>query len=139
MANKPKQEAFKDMQAEDKMPPVEVSTTASDRDDTLPGVTSRNTGGGKTIAEATTRMASGGEVTAGDLDANQYQAKVTGDEAVGGLASTPGQNVTEEMQSAMGISSAEKEPVQTADKLERRDENRWQLDPKSSEDYEQHT
>ncbi|MEC4985205.1 MAG: DUF6335 family protein [Oscillatoria sp. PMC 1068.18] len=139
MANKPKQEALADMEAEGKMPPVEVSTTATNQDDPLAGVTSRNTGGGEIIEEATTTMAAGGEVTAGDLDANQYQAKVSGEEAVGGLTPTPDQNVTEEMQSAMGISAAETEPVQTTEKLQRRDENRWQLDPESSEDYEQHT
>ena len=61
---------------------------------------------------------------------------MVGEEAVGGLTPTPGQNVSQELQNAAGIPTAEKEPVQTTDKLERRDESRWELEPKSSEDYE---
>jgi hypothetical protein len=99
-------------------------------------VTDRDTKTGEVIEDIETRMASGSDTRGGDMNSNRYQGKVTGEEAVGGLTPTPGQNVTQKLQDAAGISSAQKEPVQTTDKLERRDDSRWELDPKSSEDYE---
>ena len=73
------------------------------------------------------------------LSVNQdaYQAKVMGEEAVGGLAPTPEQDVTEDLQEATGIETTEREIVHTEEKLEWRDQHRWQLDPESSEDYEE--
>lgn len=76
------------------------------------------------------------EVTGGDLDDNVYQAEVVGEEAVGGQTPTPDQNVSEELLQAMGIASAEGESVNTREKLESRDQSRWELDPLSSEDYQ---
>jgi hypothetical protein len=67
-----------------------------------------------------------------------YQAEVVGEEAVGGQTPTPDQNVTEQLLRAMGISSVDGEPVHTREKLERRDQVRWELDPLSSEDYQEH-
>jgi hypothetical protein len=99
-------------------------------------VTDRDTETGEVIEDTQKRMASGKDTRGGDLNSNRYQSKVTGEEAVGGLTPTPGQNVTQNLQDAAGISSAQKEPVQTTDKLERRDDSRWELDPKSSEDYD---
>ncbi|MEQ8970282.1 MAG: DUF6335 family protein [Coleofasciculus sp. C1-SOL-03] len=104
---------------------------------TYRGLSDRNTADGRLIEESRNRMASG-EPTTGDVDANLYQAKVGGEEAVGGLTPTPDQNVTQEMERAVGVEGAQKEPVQVTDKLEQRDEQRWELDPKSSEDYSQH-
>ena len=77
------------------------------------------------------------ELTEGDLDDNVYQAEVVGEEAVGGQTPTPDQNVSEELLQAMGIASVEGEAVNTRDKLERRDQWRWELDPLSSEDYQE--
>lgn len=99
------------------------------------GLSDRDVEMARTYDESTDRMAAGGDPTGSDIDSNTYQAKVTGDEAVGGLAPTAEQNVTEYLQTSAGIDSAEKEPVQTKDKLDRRDDHRWQLDPKSAEDY----
>ena len=77
-------------------------------------------------------------VTGGDLDDNVYQAEVVGEEAVGGQTPTPDQNVTEQLLQAMGIASVDGEPVNTRAKLESRDQQRWELDPLSSEDYPEH-
>ena len=77
-------------------------------------------------------------VTGGDIDDNVYQAEVVGEEAVGGQTPTPDQNVTEQLLQAMGIASVEGEVVNTKEKLERRDKWRWELDPLSSEDYQEH-
>ena len=83
-------------------------------------------------------MVTHANVTGGDLDDDLYQAEVVGEEAVGGQTPTPDQNVTEKLLQAMGVASVDGEPVQTKEKLERRDRVRWELDPLSSEDYQSH-
>ena len=82
--------------------------------------------------------ATGVDLTGGDVDDDAYQAAVVGEEAVGGQTPTPDQNVTEELQVAMGIAAAEGEPVHTQETLQERDHRRWELDPESSEDYPEH-
>ncbi len=59
-----------------------------------------------------------------------------GEEAVGGENPTPDQNVTEDLMRSMGIDAAEGESVRTQEKLQQRDRQRWELDPASSEDYQ---
>lgn len=119
----------------------ELPTPTDMRDDeeievTYHGLSDRNTDDGRMVEAARHRMASG-EPTTQDVNVNQYQAKVLGEEAVGGLTPTPEQNVTEELERAVGVEGAQKEPAQVRDKLERRDDQRWELDPESSRDYEQ--
>ena len=80
---------------------------------------------------------SGGEVTGGDIETNQYQAEVVGDEAVGGTAGTAEQNVTEYLEKAVGLEMDDRSFLRTNDILEQRDDQRWELDPSSSEDYQQ--
>ncbi|NJL83661.1 MAG: hypothetical protein HC890_13190 [Chloroflexaceae bacterium] len=69
--------------------------------------------------------------TGGDWDANQYQAEVVGEEAVGGQTPTPGQVDVDRLGQSMGIEMRDREVVAGVDKLNRRDENRWELDPDS--------
>jgi hypothetical protein len=78
------------------------------------------------------------KVTGGDLDDDGYQAEVVGEEAVGGQNPTPDQSVTEELLEAMGLDSVDGELLRVVEKLERRDRQRWELDPESSEDYLEH-
>lgn len=78
---------------------------------------------------------SNAEITGGDLEDDLYQAEVVGEEAVGGQNPTPDQNITENLQKAMGISAMDGEPVRTHSRLEQRDNHRWELDPASAEDY----
>ena len=77
-------------------------------------------------------------VTGGDMDDDWYQAEVVGEEAVGGQNPTPDQNVTEDLLQAMGIVSTDAYPVQTLENFRQRDRKRWELDPESSEDYQEH-
>ena len=77
-------------------------------------------------------------VTGGDMDDDWYQAEVVGEEAVGGQNPTPDQNVTEDLLQAMGIVSTDAYPVQTLENFRQRDLKRWELDPESSEDYQEH-
>ncbi len=76
------------------------------------------------------------ELTGGDPDDDAYQASVVGEEAIGGQTPTPDQNVTEGLQKAVGITATDSEPVRTAAKLDWCDQHHWQLNPESSEDYQ---
>ena len=101
------------------------------------GLCDRNTGMGRTLSKLKKIALSGSDVTGGDLDDNWYQAEVVGEEAVGGQTPTPDQSVTEQLLEAVGISSVDGELIQVKDKLERRDRLRWELEPRSAEDYQE--
>jgi len=75
-------------------------------------------------------------LTAGDIDANYEQASVVGDEAVGGTAPTPDQDLVDEIGAAVGLETDDRSFLRTNDRLGERDDRRWELDPKSSEDYQ---
>lgn len=55
---------------------------------------------------------------------------------MGGTVATPEKNVTEELETAVGLEMNDYAFLRTNDILEHRDDARWELDPKSSEDYE---
>lgn len=74
------------------------------------------------------------KLTGGDLDAEWEYADV-GEEAVGGQNPTPDQSVVDDEGEAMGIAYDDNEPLGTTRKLERRDREPWELDPRSSPDY----
>jgi hypothetical protein len=76
--------------------------------------------------------------TGGDVDVNQYLARVVGEEAVGGTTPTPDQNVVEDLAISAGVQTPDSVPLHTSEMLEERDSHRWELDPESSEDYEEH-
>ncbi|MEH2022772.1 DUF6335 family protein [Nostoc sp.] len=99
----------------------------------LPGY---NIGGRSIKAETDQYTETSPELTGGDVDAYWQDADAVGDEAVGGSTSTPDQNVTEELEAAVGLEMADSEFLHTNDILEDRDGDRWELDPKSSEDYQ---
>jgi Family of unknown function (DUF6335) len=99
----------------------------------LPGY---NIGGRSIKAERDEYTDTSPELTGGDVDAYWQDADAVGDEAVGGSTSTPDKNVTEELEAAVGLEMADSEFLHTNDILEDRDGDRWELDPKSSEDYQ---
>lgn len=76
-------------------------------------------------------------VTGGDVDADWASAYSVGDEAPGGDNPTPDQNEVEEMAKAIGVEYEDAEELKGVEKIEERDRNRWELDPASSEDYEE--
>lgn len=78
---------------------------------------------------STSPMLSGGDVDAAWEDAD------VGEESVGGENPTPDQDVVDELGKAVGISYEDGEPLHTTEKLESRDEHRWELDPASSEGF----
>ena len=72
----------------------------------------------------------------GDVDAAWDRPDV-GEEQVGGSVATPDQDVVEEIGEALGITYEDNEPLHTEEKLIERDEKRWELNPASSEDFEE--
>jgi len=95
------------------------------------------------------RLASGGEqlkrelrehhsrtpqLSGGDVDADWARADI-GDETVGGSSPTPDQDIVDELGEAVGLTYEDNEPLQSTDKVSERDRKRWELDPASSEDY----
>src|SRR5215467_8260001 len=75
-------------------------------------------------------------LSGGDIDAAWDMAESAGDEAAAGSAATPEQNDVEEFAGAIGIHYADDEELKVGEKEEERDRKRWELDPASSEDYQ---
>lgn len=74
-------------------------------------------------------------LSAGDIEASRSGTD-TGEEAVGGSTPTPDQDVVEELGQALGITYEDAEPLRFGDKLADRDAQRWELNPASSEEYQ---
>jgi len=75
------------------------------------------------------------ELSGGDVDADWARADV-GEETVGGSAPTPDQDIVDEIGGAVGLVFEDNEPLRSSEKVvEERDRKRWELDPASSEDY----
>jgi hypothetical protein len=87
------------------------------------------------LTTATSRAATSPELAGGDVDAAAAETG-TGEEAVGGSTPTPDQDVVEEIGRAAGLTYQDDEPLRSAqEKVERRDDDRWELNPASAEDF----
>jgi Family of unknown function (DUF6335) len=73
------------------------------------------------------------ELSADDLDSTWDGA--TGEEAGSGTTPTPDENVTDEVGGAVGVSYSDTEPLNTNEKLDQRDRDRWDLNPASDPEY----
>lgn len=71
------------------------------------------------------------EDAAGDIDAEWESAVDSGEEAVGGDNPTPDQDIVEEIGHAVGVSFEDNEELDVLEKIERRDRERFELDPRS--------
>ena len=69
----------------------------------------------------------------GDVDA-AWEDDTVGEELVGGENPTPDQDVVDEIGEAMGVSFEDREPLNFTEKIEKRDRDRWELNPSSSKD-----
>jgi uncharacterized protein DUF6335 len=67
----------------------------------------------------------------GDLDAVWEDVNDSGSETVAGDNPTPDQSLVEENANAVGISFEDNEELDFLDKIERRDRERFELDPRS--------
>ena len=77
-------------------------------------------------------------INAGDVDVNVEDAYFVGDESPGGDNPTPDQDVVDEIGKALGVEYQDAEELRGSDKVADRDKHRWELDPASAEDYENH-
>lgn len=75
-------------------------------------------------------------LSGGDVDAAWEDADV-GEESMGGENPTPDQDAVDELGKAVGIIYEDGELLHTTEKLEARDEHRWELDPASSEGFDE--
>jgi hypothetical protein len=74
-------------------------------------------------------------MTAGDIDADWESAYSVGDEAPGGDNPTPDQDIVDDIGRAVGVQYEDNEELKGEAKIANRDKKRWELDPASSEDY----
>ena len=72
----------------------------------------------------------------GDIDAQWEMAESTGDEAVAGHMAVPGQNDTDDIGNAIGVTYQDNEELKAGEKERSRDLHRWELDPASADDYD---
>ncbi len=93
---------------------------------------------GTGIHEASSANIGNATLAGGDIDANIAEADAVGDEAVGGTAPTPDQDIVDDLGKAVGLEMSDRAFLRTTEILEDRDDRRWELDPMSSEDYEEH-
>jgi Family of unknown function (DUF6335) len=78
----------------------------------------------------------GPALTGGDVDADWESAYSVGDEAPGGDNPTPDQDIVDDIGRAVGVEYQDNEELKGEEKIVQRDRHRWELDPASSEDYE---
>jgi hypothetical protein len=71
------------------------------------------------------------EDAGGDLDASWEDVNDSGEESVAGDNPTPDQSDVEENAHAVGVNFEDNEELDVLDKIERRDRNRFELDPLS--------
>ncbi len=75
-------------------------------------------------------------LTGGDVDADWESAYSVGDEAPGGDNPTPDQDIVDDIGRAVGVEYQDNEELKGEEKIAKRDRNRWELDPASSDDWE---
>jgi len=75
-------------------------------------------------------------LTGGDVDADWESAYSVGDEAPGGDNPTPDQDVVDDIGLALGVQYQDNEELKGEKKITQRDKHRWELDPASSDDWE---
>ena len=74
-------------------------------------------------------------LSGGDVDAAVDEG--AGEEAVGGSVATPDQDIVENLGRAAGITYEDDEELNLVEKVKKRDRKRWELNPSSSEDYQE--
>jgi hypothetical protein len=67
----------------------------------------------------------------GDIDATWEDVNGSGEESVAGDNPTPDQSDTEENAQAIGVTYEDNEELEFIDKIDRRDRQRFELDPRS--------
>ena len=81
--------------------------------------------------------ASDAALGAGDIDADLTSAASSGDETPGGDNPTPDQDVVDLIGRSLGVEYDDDEELQGGAEIEARDRHRWELDPESSDDFDE--
>ena len=76
-------------------------------------------------------------VTGGDPDARWENAQFSGDDAAISSAPTPEPNQVDDLGRSMGVTYQQDEELKVGDKERERDRSRWELDPASSDDWQE--
>jgi Family of unknown function (DUF6335) len=76
-------------------------------------------------------------LSGGDVDAAWDQSDASGEETVGGSNPTPDQDIVEDLGKAAGLTYQDTEPLDPNEKVAERDRHRWELEPESSEDFDE--
>ena len=76
-------------------------------------------------------------LTGGDLDAQWESAQFSGDESAISSMPAPDSNSADDMGRAIGVTYDDAEPLKVGEKERSRDTHRWELDPASSDDYQE--
>jgi hypothetical protein len=71
------------------------------------------------------------------VDASWQTANVAGEEALGGTAPTPDQDIVDNLGVAAGLTYRDDEPLNSDKKVLDRDRNRWELNPASARNEEE--
>ncbi|MGD9906173.1 MAG: DUF6335 family protein [Vicinamibacterales bacterium] len=94
-------------------------------------------GGDELRVKLAAHTGSGPALTGGDIDADWASAEAVGDEAPGGDNPTPDQDVVDEIGRALGVEYDDDEELQGGEEIAERDRDRWELDPASSDDFDE--
>lgn len=113
-------------------PPSAPSTLGAHRH-----ASAANSGADELRVRLASHTGDGPAITAGDVDANWVAAETVGDEAPGGDNPTPDQDVVDEIGRALGVEYDDDEELQGGDEIAARDHDRWELDPASSDDFDE--
>lgn len=108
---------------------TELDGEFRDLEETVPAGDERGTD--RTEYTARTPILTGGDVDAG------WEYSDIGEETVGGSNPTPDQDIVHDLGEAVGVTYEDDEPLKFGDKVAERDTSRWELDPASSDDYQE--
>ena len=75
-------------------------------------------------------------VTGGDPDTRWEAAEFSGDESAVSSMPSPEHNEVDDLGRSMGVTYADDEELRVGEKERSRDQHRWELDPASSDDYQ---
>jgi hypothetical protein len=95
------------------------------------------TGRARVLAARRLQVGLDPNLATGDPDVALGDAALVGEEGIGGGQTPPEANDVEEIGRAVGVHFQDGEPLTLEDKLVRRDQHRWELDPASAEDWHQ--
>jgi hypothetical protein len=104
---------------------------------TSPHASAASTGADEMRVKLASHTSSSPALTAGDVDANWEAAESVGDEAPGGDNPTPDQDVVDEIGRALGVEYDDDEELRGGEEIAERDHDRWELDPASSDDFDE--